>query len=113
MYIEALKSSRFREEFTYQEPKMPNENNLYMNKENTKCNKEISRRNKKRKIIWFNPTFCKLVNINIGKYFLKLIDKHFNQNDILPKIFNRKTLIISYSCTKNFFQFIISVIINN
>ena len=56
MYIEALKSSRFREEFTYQEPKMPNENNL--NKENTKCyNKEISRKYSKKEIIWFNPTF--------------------------------------------------------
>ena len=28
MYIEALKSSEFREEFIYQVPKMPNENNL-------------------------------------------------------------------------------------
>ena len=26
-------------------------------------------KNRKRKIIWFNPPFCKLVNINIGKYF--------------------------------------------
>ena len=107
MYIEALKNSRFREDFTYQEPKMANENNLYMNKENTKCNnKEISRKNRKRKIIWFNPTFCKLVNINMGKYFLQLIDKHFNQNNILHKIFNRKTLETSYSCTKNFFKII-------
>ena len=40
MYLEALKSSGFREEFTYHEPKMPNENNLYMNKENTKCSKK-------------------------------------------------------------------------
>ena len=81
MYIEALQSSGFREEFTYHKPKMPNKNNLYMNLKNTKCNnKEISRKNRKRKIIWFNPPlFCKLVNINIGKYFLKLIDKHFNQ----------------------------------
>ena len=91
MYIEALKSSRFREEFTNQEPKIPNENNL--NKGNSKCdNQQVSRKNRKRKIIWFKPTFCKLVNINIGKYFLKLMDKHFNQNNILHKIFNRKIL---------------------
>ena len=41
--------------------------------------------------------FCKLVNINIEKYFFKLIDKHLNQYNILHKIFNRKTLKISYS----------------
>ena len=58
------------------------------------------------KIIWFNPTFCKLENINIGKYFLKLIDKHFNQNNILHKILNKKTLKISYSSTKCFFEII-------
>ena len=38
--------------------------------------------------------------------FLKLIDKHFKHNDILHKIFNRKMLKISYSCTKNIFQII-------
>ena len=100
MYIKALKSSGFREEFTYHEPKMPNDNTLHMNKENTKCSQKI------RKIIWFNPTFCKRVNINIGKYFLKLIDKHFNRNNVLHKIFNWKILKISYSSTKNFFEII-------
>ena len=98
IYMEALKSSGFREEFNYQETKMPNENNFYMKKKkNTKCTKKYS----KRKITWFNPTFCKLVNMNVGKCFLKLIDKHFNQNNVWHKIFNRKTLKISYSCTKN------------
>ena len=37
---------------------------------------------------------------------MKLIDKHFKHNNILHKIFNRKTLKISYSCTKNIFQII-------
>ena len=50
--MEAVKSSGFREEFTYQEPKIPKENNLYMNEENTKCNiKEISRKIEKRKLL--------------------------------------------------------------
>ena len=102
MYMETLKSSGFREEFTY-EPKMPNENNLYMNKENMKWSQK---NRKKRKSIWFNTSFCKLVNINVGKYFLKLIDKHFKQNNILHKILNRKTFKISYSCTKNVFEII-------
>ena len=50
--------------------------------------------------------FCRLASINVGKYFLKLIDKHFKHNNILHKISNRKTLKISYSCTKNIFQII-------
>ena len=29
-------------------------------------------------------------SLNVGKYFLKLIDKHFKQDNILHKIFNRK-----------------------
>ena len=37
---------------------------------------------------------------------MRLIDKHFKQDDILHKIFNRKTLKISYSCTKNISQII-------
>ena len=52
------------------------------------------------------PTFCKLANIDVGKYFLRLIDKHFKQDNILHKIFNRKTLKISYSCTRNISQII-------
>ena len=59
-----------------------------------------------KKIIWLNPTFCRLTSINIGKYFLKLIDKHFKYDNILHKIFNRKTLKSSYSCTKSIFQII-------
>ena len=44
--------------------------------------------------------FCKLIKIYIGKYFFKLIDKHFNQYNVLHKIFNWKTLKISYSRLK-------------
>ena len=40
---------------------------------------DINSNNKKtkyrrRKVIWFSPTFCKLSNVSIVKYFLKLID---------------------------------------
>ena len=41
--MEALKSSGFRKEFTYREPKIPTENNLYMNKENTKWSQKIEK----------------------------------------------------------------------
>ena len=99
MYIDALKRSGYKENFTSKEEKVPNDNNKEINKENR-------RKNRKKKIIWFNPPFCRLTNVNIGKYFLKLVDKHFKHGNKLHKIFNRKTLKISYSCTKNIFQII-------
>ena len=34
-------------------------------------------KNRNRKVVWFNPPFCKLTNINRGKYFLHLLDKLF------------------------------------
>ena len=43
IYKEALKSSGFREEFTYHEDKIPNEKNLYINKENTKYCQKIEK----------------------------------------------------------------------
>ncbi len=33
-------------------------------------------KNRQRKIIWFNPPYGKQANIDLGKYFLILIDKH-------------------------------------
>jgi hypothetical protein len=60
-----------------------------------------ARRNRQRKIIWFNPPFSKSVNTNIGWEFLSLIDKHFPLQHKLHKIFNRNTVKISYSCMNN------------
>ena len=74
--MDALKNSGFREKFTYQEENIPND----INKEK---NKKYGHKNRKRKIIWFNPPFCILASINVGKYFLKLIDKHFKHDNIL------------------------------
>ena len=108
LYIEALKNRGFKRRVYLSRAKKikPNNNNdLYKNKGTTdNCNiKEKCHKNRKRKKIWFKPPFCKLANINTGKIFFKLIDKHFNQYNTLHKIFNRKTLKISYSCTNNFF----------
>ena len=47
-YIDALKSNGYKENFTYKEEKMSNDNNKEINKENR-------HKNRKRKIIWFNP----------------------------------------------------------
>ena len=64
------------------------------------------RKNRKRNIIWFNPPYNKNVKTNIGKIFLKLVDKHFPKSNKLHKIFNRNTLKVSYSCTENMAQII-------
>ena len=77
-YIDALKSSGYKENFIYKEENMPNDCNKEINKENR-------RKNRKRKIIWFNPTFSRLASIDEGKYFLKLIDKHFKHDNKLHK----------------------------
>ena len=36
-----------------------------------------TRRNRDRKVIWFNPSFSLNLKTNIGKEFFKLIRKHF------------------------------------
>ena len=66
MYIEALKNCGFKEEFTYLEPKMikpSNKNNLYKDKDTTdNCNIKLNcQKNRKRKIIWFNPLLVNLL----------------------------------------------------
>ena len=43
--------------------------------------------NRKRNIIWFNPTFNKTIKTNNGKTLLKLIDKHLRRSSKLHKIF--------------------------
>jgi hypothetical protein len=55
-------------------------------------------KNRARNIIWYNPPFGKNVSTNVGKSFLRLIDRHFPKNNKLHKIFNRNTIKVSYSC---------------
>ena len=70
-------------------------------KYNTVNTKTHSKCNHKRNIILFNPPFNRNVSKKIGKYFLNLLDKHFPRNHCLHKIFNRNSIKVSYSCTKN------------
>ena len=56
------------------------------------------RRNRNRKVIWFNPPFNSCVRTNVGKQFLKLIKKHFTVNHRFYKILNKNTIKLSYSC---------------
>ena len=63
-------------------------------------------KNRKRKITWFNPPFCKSVKTNIGKRFLDLIDKHFPIYNKYRKLFNRNNVKVSYCCMENMGQLI-------
>ena len=45
-------------------------------------------RNRKRKVVWFNPLYSAEVKINISKVFLKLVQKHFHKCNGCKKIFN-------------------------
>ena len=55
----------------------------------------------------FNPPFSSNVNTNIGKLFLRRIDKHFLFRRKYYKMFN--TVNLSYSCIQN----MTSVILNH
>ena len=59
------------------------------------------KKNRSRKIIWFNLPYSANVKTNVARTFLKLITKHFPPEGKLHKIFNNNTLKVSYSCMKN------------
>ena len=82
MYSEALEKSGHPPEMKYKPP-------------------EKSKRTRKRNIIWFNPPFSQHVKTNIGKVFLKLLDKNFPKHHKFHKLFNRNTVKLSYSCMEN------------
>jgi len=85
LYEKALKSSGFTENLIYTRPKTPTP----------------AKKNRKRKIIWFNPPFSKNVQTNVGKTFLNLIQKHFPPKHKFNCIFNKNNVKISYSCMPN------------
>ena len=64
------------------------------------------KRQRRRKVIWFTPPFSNQVRGNIGRKFLQLLDSHFYPGHPLSKLFNRKTIKISYSTLPNIGQII-------
>ena len=62
---------------------------------------EFHKRNRKRKIIWYNPPYNGNVEINVGKKFHKIIDQCFPPFNKLHKVLNRSTIKLSYSCMPN------------
>ena len=83
LYESALKSSGFNYSMKFEAPV------------------ENARRNRNRKVIWFNPPYSLNVKTNIGKVFLKLVRKHFPRERKLSKIFILNTIKISYSSRLN------------
>ena len=65
-------------------------------------NTRNARRNRNRKVTWFNPPYSQNVKTNIGKLFIKLVRKHFVNNSKYHEICNLNTLKLSYCCTTNF-----------
>jgi hypothetical protein len=67
-----------------------------------KNNKVTNRKkNRPRKVVWYNPPYCRLSNINIGKKIIDLVYRCFPEQHPLRKICNKSNLKISYSCCKN------------
>ena len=86
-YANALRKSGFKDKLVYT-PK-------------TTTNNTLDKKQRKCKIIWFNPSFSVNVKTNIGKIFLSLLKKHFLKKNKLHKIFNKNNIKISYSCMSN------------
>ena len=59
------------------------------------------RRKRRKNTIWFNPPWCNSVTTDIGRKFLKLVDTSFPPGHRLHKIFNRRTMKVSYSTMPN------------
>ncbi len=85
IYEDALQSSGYNQPLTFDKQRSP----------------PRARRNRQRNIIWYNPPYSKNVKTNIGKTFLKLIDKHFHKDHKFHKLFNKNNIKVSYSCTDN------------
>ena len=85
-YEKALANSALKSKLTYEPQANTN---------------QPTKRNRKRNVIWFTPPYNASLKTNLGKEFLKLIDKNFPKNHHLSKVINRKNIKISYSCTPN------------
>ena len=59
------------------------------------------RQSRKRQIIWFNPPYSANVKTNVGRNFMRLVDKHFPRHHKYHKLFNKNNIKLSYSCMPN------------
>ena len=94
-YQDALDKSGYKYKLNYQPPQPPPHNT-----------QKSRRRSRKRKVTWFNPPYSDNVKTNIGKQFLKLVDKCFPPDHPLHGRINRNTVKISYRTMPNMKQII-------
>ena len=87
-YKNALAESGYTSQIQYKEPV-----------------EESTSQNRARKIMYFNPPFCKSVKTKVGRVFRNLIEKHF-ANSKMKSVFNKNNLKISYSTMPNMKQHI-------
>ena len=59
------------------------------------------KKNRKRKILWFNSPFNSAVITNIGKEFFRFVQKHFPSHHRLNKICNKNNVKLNYCCLPN------------
>ena len=83
-YQDALRKSGYHHELKYEQER-----------------KERTKKNRARKITWFNPPFSSNVKTNVGKAFIKIVKQSFPPEHQLRKLFNTNTLKLSYSCMPN------------
>lgn len=88
-YQEALNTSGYKYKLKFTPTQAPTNNTTG----NKRC--------RKRHISWFNPPYSEHVKTNVGKEFLKLIDKCFPPGHKLHNLLNRNTVKVSYSCMPN------------
>ena len=93
IYSEALKKNGFNEPLTFIAKTNASNNN--------------SKKQRKRKVIWFNSPFSLKGETSIGRTFLKLLKQCFPKSNRLQMRFNKNTVKVSYTCM-NYMPSIIS-----
>ena len=88
----------------YQEALQKSGYNYKLKFKPNQTNDQQRKRNRQRKIAWFNPPYSSTVSTNIGKKFFTLIDTCFPPGHKLRKVINRNTVKLSYSCMPNLKQ---------
>ena len=61
----------------------------------------LTRRHRRRSIIWSNPAFSSNVKTNVGKLFSTLLQKHFPRYHKYYKLFDKNNVKTSYSHMPN------------
>ena len=56
---------------------------------------------RKRRLTWYNPPFCRSLKTKIGSEFLKWVEACFPKSHPLSKIINKNTIKVSPSCMPN------------